>query len=197
MKQESVYFVQKISIRPDCLFFEKEFIIHIDLSKIWFINQTVPKNIQSELRRKNEKSKTDRIGCNCIQHSHGAFDTGAGERKEYLLVNGDIKTIKGNRRAIADVLSRKRFCFIKRKGKKIGIQKSDRCCKAKKIKVKLKIADTCKITFADEDEKVTGYYKDWITNGGGGDYKEGDEMCFITVNIKVRNKKIVKIIFSR
>lgn len=47
MKQESdtepAYFVQKISIRPDCLFFVKEFIKHIDLSKIWFINQTVPK----------------------------------------------------------------------------------------------------------------------------------------------------------
>ena len=28
---EPAYFVQKISIRPDCLFLVKEFIIHIDL----------------------------------------------------------------------------------------------------------------------------------------------------------------------
>lgn len=67
--------------------------------------------------------------------------------------------------------------------------------KPKKIKAVLKIADICKITFMEEGESVTGNYKDWITNGGGGDYKEGDEMCFTTVKLKVKNKKIVKIIF--
>lgn len=82
---------------------------------------------------------------------------------------------------------------MKQKFVKNPVYKPDR---AKKIKDNLKIADTCKITFVGENETVTGSYKDWITNGGGGDYKEGDEMSFITVTIKVKNNKIVKIIFS-
>lgn len=94
-----------------------------------------------------------------------------------------------------DVLSKKDSILLKGRAKKSASRNQIDAAKPKKIKAKLKIADTCKITFADEDENVTGYYKDWITNGGGGDYKEDDEMCFTTVNIKVRNKKIVKIIF--
>ena len=136
MKKESetepAYFVQKISIRPDCLFFAKEFIIHIDLSKIWFINQTIPKNIQSELRRKNEKSKTDPIGCNCIQHSHGAFDTGAGERKEYLLVNGASKPSKETGGQLRMYYQEKDSILLKGKAKKSASRNQIDAAKQKK-----------------------------------------------------------------
>ena len=62
--------------------------------------------------------------------------------------------------------------LLKGKVKKSASRNQIDAAKPKKIKVKLKIADTCKITFADEDEKVTGYYKDWITNGGAATIKK-------------------------
>jgi len=87
--------------------------------------------------------------------------------------------------------------LLKGKAKKSASRNQMDDTKPKKIEVALKIADTCKIAFVEEDGSITsGYYKDWIRNGGGGDYKEGDSMCFTTVSIKVKNKKIVKIIFS-
>ncbi len=42
---------------------------------------------------------------------------------------------------------------------------------------------------------TAGLYKEWIKDGGGGDYQEGDRMGFCTVLIKVKNNKAVKIIF--
>ena len=66
----------------------------------------------------------------------------------------------------------------------------------RKIKSVISISDTCRIVFEEEDGSMTaGLYKEWIKDGGGGDYQEGDRMGFCTVLIKVKNNKAVKIIF--
>ena len=64
------------------------------------------------------------------------------------------------------------------------------------IRASFKIHGSCKVFFEEEDGSVTqGRYKDWIRYGGGGDYKEGDSMWFITVRIRIKNNKITKIMF--
>lgn len=126
----------------------------------------------------------------------GLLTPAPAKGKNTYWLMGTSKSSKETGGQLRMYYQKKDSILLKGKAKKSASRNQIDAAKPKKIKAKLKIADTCKITFADEDENVTGYYKDWITNGGGGDYKEGDEMCFTTVNIKVRNKKVVKIIFS-
>lgn len=86
---------------------------------------------------------------------------------------------------------------LKGKARKAGTREKLDYAKLKKVDAAFEIAGGCKIAFVEEDGSVTkGRFKDWITNGGGGDYKEGDSMWFCTVLVKVRNNKIGKVIFT-
>lgn len=84
--------------------------------------------------------------------------------------------------------------LLKGKAKKSASEKNLYNAKSKKINETLKIADNCKISFVEAEETATSSYKDWLKVSC--EYKEGDPMSFICVVLKVKNHKIVKIIFS-
>ncbi len=84
--------------------------------------------------------------------------------------------------------------LLKGKAKKSATQSTLQNTKPKKIQKAFKVADNCKIVFVEAEETATSAYKDWLKVSC--EYKEGDEMSFISVDIKVKDKKIVKIIFS-
>lgn len=63
----------------------------------------------------------------------------------------------------------------------------------KKRSYSLKIADNCKVTFTEADNVQTISCKEWIESRG---YKKGDEVSFISVELKIKNKKITRINFS-
>lgn len=84
--------------------------------------------------------------------------------------------------------------LLKGKARKSASEKNLYDAELKKIRQKLKIADTCKICFIEADNNTTTSYQDWLKTSC--EYQEGDDMSFISVSIKVKNKKIVKFIFS-
>lgn len=84
--------------------------------------------------------------------------------------------------------------LLKGKAKKSVSKNHLNDAKLKKIQETLKVADTCKIFFVEAEETSTSAYKDWVKVSCS--YKEGDRMSFIATEIKVKNNKIVKIIFS-
>lgn len=84
--------------------------------------------------------------------------------------------------------------LLKGKAKKSESKDQLEDTKLKKIQDTLKVANTCKVVFIEADETTTCAYQDWVKDSR--DYKEGDRISFISASIKVKNKKIVKIIFS-
>lgn len=92
------------------------------------------------------------------------------------------------------MLYQKDSILLKGKAKKSVSKNHLNDVKSKKIQKTLKVADTCKISFVEAEETSPSDYKDWVKVSCS--YKEGDCMSFIAVEIKVKNNKIVKIIFS-
>ena len=84
--------------------------------------------------------------------------------------------------------------LLKGKAGKSVSEKNLYDAKLKKISKTLKIADTCKISFIEAENNITVSYQDWLKTSC--EYQEGDEMSFISISIKVKNKKIVKFIYS-
>lgn len=57
----------------------------------------------------------------------------------------------------------------------------------------LKVAGRCKVVLVEADNNQTWSYSKWLREFG---YKKGDEISYISTEIKVKNNKIIRIYFS-
>lgn len=126
------------------------------------------------------------VFCICL----GLFTQADAKPKNSYWLTGISKPADGH----LEMYFQKDAILLKGKAKKSASEKNLYKAKPKKIQETLKIADNCKISFIEADETATSSYKDWLKVSC--EYKEGDSMSFISVTLKVKDKKITKIIFS-